>query len=130
MGPASRKSVIEDNQLPAATPSMVFASTSGLLGLSRSSDYAAVNGYLNALITFRRTFGACGQANMWGQIAGTGLAGHGTGAAGRGGAGEQVEVPVAPPLPRKQEKRPAEDLEYPKEFYQRDRAGWAGEASA
>jgi len=100
----------------------VFASTSGLLGLSRSSDYAAVNGYLNALITFRRTFGACGQANMWGQIAGTGLAGHGTGAAGRGGAGEQVEVPVAPPLPRKQEKRPAEDLEYPKEFYQRDLA--------
>ncbi|CAK0846175.1 unnamed protein product [Prorocentrum cordatum] len=69
----------------------VFASTSGLLGLSRSSDYAAVNGYLNDLITFRRTLGAIGQANVWGQIAGTGLAGHGTGAAGRGGAGEQVE---------------------------------------
>mmetsp|Transcript_44426 Transcript_44426/g.102675 ORF Transcript_44426/g.102675 Transcript_44426/m.102675 type:complete len:570 (-) Transcript_44426:158-1867(-) len=77
----------------------VFASTSALLGLSRSSDYGAVNGNLNALIHWRRSFAVNGQSNLWGAIAGTGLAGSGTGAAGRHGdtggghgGGDNVEV--------------------------------------
>jgi len=78
----------------------VFASTSALLGLSRSSDYGAVNGNLNALIHWRRTFAVNGQSNMWGAVAGTGLAGSGSGSAGRHGdtsgghsaSGENTEV--------------------------------------
>uniref|UniRef100_A0A7S1WEV7 Ketoreductase (KR) domain-containing protein n=1 Tax=Alexandrium catenella TaxID=2925 RepID=A0A7S1WEV7_ALECA len=95
----------------------VFASTSALLGLSRSSDYGAVNGNLNSLIHWRRTFGVNGQSNMWGAIAGTGLAGSGTGAAGRHGdtgaghaGGESAAV--APRL-----ETPT--LDHPKEYYQR-----------
>jgi hypothetical protein len=100
----------------------VFSSTSSLLGLSRSSDYGAVNANLSALISFRRTFATNGQSNLWGQIAGTGLAGSGTGAAGRHAvdpmAGEDAAVPdanIAEPLPG------AKD-DYPPEFYQRDPA--------
>lgn len=67
----------------------MFSSTSAMLGLSRSSDYSAMNANLNSLINYRRTCGINGQSNMWGQVAGTGLAGSGTGAAGRHGSTDQ-----------------------------------------
>mmetsp|Transcript_32046 Transcript_32046/g.91956 ORF Transcript_32046/g.91956 Transcript_32046/m.91956 type:complete len:575 (+) Transcript_32046:99-1823(+) len=103
----------------------VFASTSALLGLSRSSDYGAVNGNLNALIHWRRTLAACGQSNMWGAVAGTGLAGSGSGSAGRHGdtsgghgSGENAEVCF------REDELPQvkEDPEQPTELYQRDPA--------
>lgn len=105
----------------------MFSSTSALLGLSRSSDYSAVNANLNALIDFRRTFALCGQSNMWGQIAGTGLAGSGTGAAGRHGdtskgaaAHELVfnNMPKEPAKPQPQEP----EGEFPPEYYKREPA--------
>jgi len=97
----------------------VFASTSALLGLSRSSDYGAVNGNLNALIHWRRTFAVNGQSNMWGAIAGTGLAGTGTGAAGRHGdtGGGHSGESAAVPRPAVSLKQPT--LDHPKEWYQR-----------
>jgi len=105
----------------------VFASTSALLGLSRSSDYGAVNGNLNALIHWRRTFAVNGQSNLWGAIAGTGLAGSGTGAAGRHGDtggghghGENAEVFRRQEVQQPVAKEP--EVDYPPEFYQRDAA--------
>lgn len=103
----------------------VFSSTSALLGLSRSSDYGAVNGNLNAIIHWRRSLGVTGQANMWGAIAGTGLAGSGTGAAGRhgdtsGGHGENAQVHREPGTGTVQQKE--SELEFPPEYYQRDPA--------
>mmetsp|Transcript_46739 Transcript_46739/g.139539 ORF Transcript_46739/g.139539 Transcript_46739/m.139539 type:complete len:570 (-) Transcript_46739:137-1846(-) len=98
----------------------VFASTSALLGLSRSSDYGAVNGNLNALIHWRRTFAVNGQSNMWGAIAGTGLAGSGSGAAGRHGdtgAGHTGENVAVPPVQGLRLREPT--LDHPKEYYQR-----------
>jgi len=98
----------------------VFASTSALLGLSRSSDYGAVNGNLNALIHWRRSFAVNGQSNLWGAIAGTGLAGSGTGAAGRHGdtgAGHAGGESAAVPRARVSLKEPT--LDHPKEYYQR-----------
>jgi hypothetical protein len=100
----------------------VFSSTSSLLGLSRSSDYGAVNANLSALISFRRTFATNGQSNLWGQIAGTGLAGSGTGASGRHQvdpfAGENVAVPEGTTTA----SAPVAKDDYPPEFYQRDPA--------
>jgi len=101
----------------------VFSSTSALLGLSRSCDYAATNGNLNALINWRRTSGMHGQSNMWGEILGTGLAGSGTGAAGNHGAapGETIAVQQQQQDSEVDEaKKAASGL--PPAFYQRDPA--------
>jgi len=109
----------------------VFASTSALLGLSRSSDYGAVNGNLNALIHWRRSFAVNGQSNLWGAIAGTGLAGSGTGAAGRHGDtggghghGENAQVSMPPVMQSKEAgaQGKEQEPEFPPAFYQRDPA--------
>mmetsp|Transcript_47171 Transcript_47171/g.100946 ORF Transcript_47171/g.100946 Transcript_47171/m.100946 type:complete len:610 (+) Transcript_47171:80-1909(+) len=98
----------------------VFSSTSALLGLSRSCDYAAVNANLNTLVNFRRSQGMTSQSNMWGEIKGTGLAGSGTGAAGHGGgAGENVALVPEHVLERAEEDAKANSGEFPPEFYQR-----------
>mmetsp|Transcript_71894 Transcript_71894/g.203013 ORF Transcript_71894/g.203013 Transcript_71894/m.203013 type:complete len:568 (+) Transcript_71894:84-1787(+) len=102
----------------------VFSSSSSLLGLSRSSDYAAVNGNLNALCSFRRMQGTNSQCNLWGEIKGTGLAGGGSGAAGRHGpdpmAAEQMAV--EPPLKRIEAPSAPVGGDFPKEYYQREHA--------
>jgi len=104
----------------------VFSSTSALLGLSRSSDYAAVNANLNTLVNFRRSQGMTSQSNMWGEIKGTGLAGGGTGAAGAhgGGGGVGETVQLQPKEVARQEEDSAKQAagEYPREYYQRDAA--------
>lgn len=101
----------------------VFSSTSALLGLSRSSDYSAVNANLNALINWRRTSGLTGQSNMWGEIRGTGLAGGGTGAAGSHGvAGETVAARPREAAREDEEKARRAAGEFPPEYYQRDPA--------
>jgi len=107
----------------------MFSSTSALLGLSRSADYSCSNGNLNCLINFRRTQAINGQSNMWGEIEGTGLAGGGTGAAGRHGdtstgAAAAGEAYTAEGLPRKLPKMPEPDFvtKYPPSYYHRDPA--------
>lgn len=100
----------------------VFSSTSALLGLSRSSDYSAVNANLNCLINWRRESSLTGQSNMWGEIRGTGLAGGGTGASG-GGHGGKETMAVRPMEPAQRGTKGVEeeagDDEFPPEFYQR-----------
>ncbi|CAE7663121.1 ANK1 [Symbiodinium sp. CCMP2592] len=107
----------------------MFSSTSALLGLSRSADYSASNANLNCLINFRRTNAINGQSNMWGEIQGTGLAGGGTGAAGRHGDTSQgataaSEAYTPEGLPRKLPKTPEPDFvsKYPPSYYHRDPA--------
>eukprot|EP00933_Yihiella_yeosuensis_P046930 TRINITY_DN4254_c0_g5_i1.p1 TRINITY_DN4254_c0_g5~~TRINITY_DN4254_c0_g5_i1.p1 ORF type:complete len:587 (+),score=112.59 TRINITY_DN4254_c0_g5_i1:104-1864(+) len=107
----------------------MFSSTSALLGLSRSADYSAVNANLNALIEFRRTAAVTGQSNMWGQIEGTGLAGSGTGAAGKHGdtakgAAAASEAYTKDGVPRKLPKMPEPDFvtKYPPSYFHRDPA--------
>lgn len=107
----------------------MFSSTSALLGLSRSADYSASNANLNCLINFRRTNGVNGQSNMWGEIAGTGLAGGGTGAVGKHGDTSQgataaSEAYTQDGLPRKLPKTPEPDFvsKYPPSYYHRDPA--------
>ncbi|CAJ1427930.1 unnamed protein product [Effrenium voratum] len=107
----------------------MFSSTSALLGLSRSADYSASNANLNCLINFRRTNGVNGQSNMWGEIAGTGLAGGGTGAAGKhgdtsAGAAAASEAYTADGLPKKLPKTPEPDFvsKYPPSYYHREPA--------
>eukprot|EP00931_Biecheleriopsis_adriatica_P082745 TRINITY_DN5619_c0_g2_i1.p1 TRINITY_DN5619_c0_g2~~TRINITY_DN5619_c0_g2_i1.p1 ORF type:complete len:593 (-),score=98.78 TRINITY_DN5619_c0_g2_i1:52-1782(-) len=107
----------------------MFSSTSALLGLSRSADYSATNANLNCLINFRRTNAVNGQSNMWGQIEGTGLAGSGTGAAGRHGDTSQGataagEAYTPEGLPRKLPKMPEPDFvtKYPPSYYHREPA--------
>merc|ERR1719188_1738524 len=56
-----------------------------------------MNGNMNAMMAWRRaTSSLQGQANLWGEIVGTGLAGGGTGGQGRtgneAGGGENVDV--------------------------------------
>jgi len=99
----------------------VFSSTSAILGLSRSSDYSACNAQLNSLINFRRSSALTGQSNMWGEIKGTGLAGGGTGAAGKHG-GENVAVQPQEVVRQEAEKAKRAGDEMPPEFYQRDPA--------
>eukprot|EP00440_Ansanella_granifera_P046641 gb/GFBE01050510.1/.p1 GENE.gb/GFBE01050510.1/~~gb/GFBE01050510.1/.p1 ORF type:complete len:578 (+),score=121.44 gb/GFBE01050510.1/:1-1734(+) len=107
----------------------MFSSTSALLGLSRSADYSATNANLNCLINYRRTNAVNGQSNMWGQIEGTGLAGGGTGAAGRhgdtsAGAAAAGEAYTPEGLPRKLPKMPEPDFvtKYPPSYYHREPA--------
>jgi len=107
----------------------MFSSTSALLGLSRSADYSASNANLNCLINFRRSNSINGQSNMWGEIQGTGLAGGGTGAAGRHGDTSQgataaSEAYTPEGLPRKLPKTPEPDFvsKYPPSYYHRDPA--------
>jgi len=102
----------------------VFSSSSSLLGLSRSSDYAAVNGNLNALCSFRRMQGTNSQCNLWGEIKGTGLAGGGSGAAGRHGPDPMAAETVQTEVPLKRIETPSAPLggEFPKEYYKRDPA--------
>ncbi|CAK9113666.1 unnamed protein product [Durusdinium trenchii] len=113
----------------AVSEPRMFSSTSALLGLSRSADYSASNANLNCLINFRRTNGVNGQSNMWGEIAGTGLAGGGTGAAGKHGDTSQgataaSEAYTSDGLPRKLPKTPEPDFvsKYPPSYYHRDPA--------
>lgn len=54
-----------------------FSSTSALLGLSRSSDYAASNSYSDSLVPFRRAVGQMQISVKWGMVSGTGLASGG-----------------------------------------------------
>lgn len=107
----------------------MFSSTSALLGLSRSADYSAVNANLNCLINFRRGCGVNGQSNMWGQIEGTGLAGDGTGAAGKHGDTSKgstaaSEAYTKEGLPRQLPKMPEPDFvsKYPPSYFHRDPA--------
>eukprot|EP00747_Dinoflagellata_sp_TGD_P163587 gnl/TRDRNA2_/TRDRNA2_182394_c0_seq1.p1 gnl/TRDRNA2_/TRDRNA2_182394_c0~~gnl/TRDRNA2_/TRDRNA2_182394_c0_seq1.p1 ORF type:complete len:582 (-),score=133.32 gnl/TRDRNA2_/TRDRNA2_182394_c0_seq1:156-1901(-) len=54
---------------------MVYSSTSSILGLSRSSDYAASNSWLDEFIAHRRAMSTHGTGMNWGMVSGTGLAG-------------------------------------------------------
>jgi len=101
----------------------VFSSTSSILGLSRSSDYAMVNANITAMCHWRKASGTNSQSNMWGAIAGTGLAGGGTGAAGQHGpaAGETVQVVHKAAEPEAPLSKEGKD-DYPPEFYKRDPA--------
>mmetsp|Transcript_11829 Transcript_11829/g.24980 ORF Transcript_11829/g.24980 Transcript_11829/m.24980 type:complete len:561 (-) Transcript_11829:231-1913(-) len=101
----------------------VFSSSSSMIGLSRSSDYSCANGNMNAMISWRRaTSSMCGQSNLWGEVQGTGLAGSGTGGAGRHGdigtghaVGENVET-------TQHLSKQGIITEFPPEYYQRDLA--------
>jgi len=99
----------------------VFSSTSSLLGLSRSADYAMVNANLNSICHWRKGNALNAQSNMWGAVAGTGLAGGGTGAAGKHGpSGETVSVGASKPAEPEPEALSKED--YPPEVHKRDLA--------
>lgn len=65
-----------------------------------------------------------GQANMWGEIKGTGLAGGGTGSAGKHGASGETVALHPQDVARRQgeEKSEREAGEFPPAFYQKDPA--------
>lgn len=53
---------------------ILFSSTGALLGVSRSSDYAASNAYLEGLVLLRAAFACAGTHTAWGAVAQVGLA--------------------------------------------------------
>eukprot|EP00971_Amphidinium_carterae_P335337 6471159-Amphidinium_carterae.1 len=54
--------------------SEVYSSTSALLGLSRSSDYACCNGIMDCFLPHRKAMGLQMFSTRWGEVLGTGLA--------------------------------------------------------
>mmetsp|Transcript_5150 Transcript_5150/g.12354 ORF Transcript_5150/g.12354 Transcript_5150/m.12354 type:complete len:634 (+) Transcript_5150:73-1974(+) len=53
---------------------LVYSSTSALLGLSRSSDYACCNGIMDCFLPHRKAMGLQMFSTRWGEVLGTGLA--------------------------------------------------------
>mmetsp|Transcript_13100 Transcript_13100/g.30604 ORF Transcript_13100/g.30604 Transcript_13100/m.30604 type:complete len:636 (+) Transcript_13100:110-2017(+) len=53
---------------------LVYSSTSALMGLSRSSDYAACNGLMDNFLPHRKAMGLQMFSTRWGEVLGTGLA--------------------------------------------------------
>mmetsp|Transcript_47066 Transcript_47066/g.86271 ORF Transcript_47066/g.86271 Transcript_47066/m.86271 type:complete len:634 (+) Transcript_47066:72-1973(+) len=57
---------------------LVYSSTSALLGLSRSCDYACCNGMMDCFLPHRKAMGLQMFSTRWGEVLGTGLADAGT----------------------------------------------------